>query len=104
MLVISTRELTQNQQRYFDIAREQRVVIKRKNRFFQIVDLGDNIPEQVPETVPVKAAKKPRKKDETYMTREELYAKIDRGLEDYRQGRYKVLSSPEEVHEFLKAL
>ena len=45
MLVISTRELTQNQKRIFEMVNEQRVIIKRKNRFFQIVDLGEVIPE-----------------------------------------------------------
>jgi len=45
MLVISTRDLTQNQSKFFEIANKQRVIIKRKNRFFQLVDLGEMIPE-----------------------------------------------------------
>jgi Tfp pilus assembly PilM family ATPase len=75
MVVVSTRELTQNKNRYFDMAHRERVVIKRKNRFFQLFDLGESMPEV----------------DDTYMTREELYAKIDRGMEEYRQGKTKVL-------------
>ncbi|MDR0333852.1 MAG: prevent-host-death protein [Dysgonamonadaceae bacterium] len=88
MLVISTRELTQNQKKYFEEVDTQRVIIKRKNRFFQLVDLGESIPEI----------------DDTYMTKEEMYAKIDRGIEDYKQGNVKTLSSKEEIRNFLELL
>ena len=88
MLVISTRELTQNQNKFFEMADSQRVIIKRKKRFFQLVDLGESIPEI----------------DDTYMTKEALYAKIDRGIEDYKQGNVKTLSSKDEIHRFLEQL
>jgi len=65
MLVISTRELTQHQNKFFEMAHSQRIVIKRKNRFFQILDLGESIPEI----------------DDAYITKEELFAKIDKGIE-----------------------
>jgi len=88
MLVISTRELTQNQKKFFEIANKQRIIIKRKDKFFQLVDLGKSIPEI----------------DDTYMTKEEMYAKLDRGIEDYKKGNVKTLSSKEEIHEFLGLL
>ncbi|MCL2598070.1 MAG: prevent-host-death protein [Paludibacter sp.] len=88
MLVISARELTQNQNKFFEIANKQRVIIKRKNRFFQIVDLGEMIPEL----------------DDTYMTKEEMFAKIDEGIAEYKAGKTKTLSSKEEVHDFLNSL
>jgi len=75
MLVISTRELTQSQNKFFEMAHSQRIIIKRKNRFFQLIDLGESIPEL----------------DNTYMSREQLYAKIDNGIEEYRQGKAKKL-------------
>ena len=75
MLVISTRELTQNQNKFFEMANKQRIIIKRKSRFFQIVDLGETIPEL----------------DDTYMTKEEMFAKIDKGIEEYKQGKTKKL-------------
>jgi hypothetical protein len=84
MLVISTRELTQNQSKFFEIANRQRVIIKRKNRFFQIVDLGEMIPEI----------------DDTLMTKEEMYAKLDRGIEDYKNGKAKTLKT-EDINSFL---
>jgi len=75
MLVISTRELTQNQSKFFEIANKQRVIIKRKKRFFQIVDLGEMIPEL----------------NDSLVSREKMYAKIDKGIEEYRQGKTKKL-------------
>jgi len=84
MLVISTRELTQNQNKFFEMADSQRVIIKRKKRFFQLVDLGESIPEI----------------DDTYMTKEALYAKIDRGIEEYKQGKTKKLDT-NDINSFL---
>ena len=77
MLVISTRELTQNQSKFFEIANKQRVIIKRKNRFFQIVDLGEMIPEI----------------NDSLTSKEKMYAKIDKGIEEYKQGKTKKLDT-----------
>ena len=77
MLVISTRELTQNQSKFFEMADSQRVIIKRKKRFFQLVDLGESIPEL----------------NETLVSKAEMYAKIDRGVEEYKQGKTKKLDT-----------
>jgi len=84
MLVISTRELTINQSKFFEKAQHQRIIIKRKNRFFQIVDLGETIPEL----------------DDTYMSNEELYAKIDKGVEDYKKGNVHRLTPEVEMELF----
>jgi hypothetical protein len=88
MLVISTRELTQNQNKFFEIAHRQRIIIKRKSRFFQIVDLGDTIPEL----------------NDAYMTKKEMFAKIDEGIAEYKAGKTKTLSSKKEIHDFLNSL
>jgi len=84
MLVISTRELTQNQKKIFEIANKQRVIIKRKNRFFQIVDLGETIPEL----------------NDTLIGKEKMFAKLDRGIEEYKQGKTKKLDI-NEINSFL---
>ena len=57
---------------------------KRKDRFFQLVDLGKSIPEI----------------DDTRMTRAEMYAKLDKGIEDYKKGRTKTLNV-EDINSFL---
>ena len=71
MLVISTRELTQTPQKKIEMVNEQRVIIKRKNRFFQIVDLGEEIPEL----------------NDSLISKAEMYAKIDRGIDEYKEGK-----------------
>jgi len=84
MLIISTRELTQNQNKFFEIAGKQRVIIKRKNKFFQLVDLGEIIPEL----------------NDTLISKEKMYAKIDKGIEEYKQGKTKKLDT-NNIHSFL---
>ena len=84
MLVISTRELTQNQRKFFEMADSQRVIIKRRNRFFQLVDLGESIPEL----------------NDTLVSKEDMYAKIDRGIEEYKQGKTKKLDT-NDINSFL---
>ncbi len=84
MLVISTRELTQNQSKFFEMANKQRVIIKRKNRFFQIVDLGEMIPEL----------------NDSLTNKEKMYAKIDKGIEEYKQGKTKKLDT-DNINSFL---
>ena len=47
MIVISSREFRENQKKYFELARIQRVIIKRKDQFLELVSHGDSIPESV---------------------------------------------------------
>ena len=45
MLVVSSREFRDSQKKYFDLAVKERVIIKRKNGFLELVPRGNNIPE-----------------------------------------------------------
>jgi hypothetical protein len=45
MIVISSREFRDNQKKFFDLAEVQRVIIKRKKQFLEIVPRGEIIPE-----------------------------------------------------------
>lgn len=47
MIVITTREFRENQKKFFDLAEVQRVIIKRKNQFLELVPRGKAIPESV---------------------------------------------------------
>lgn len=47
MIVISSREFRENQKKYFDLAQIQRVIIKRKDQFLELVSHGNSIPESV---------------------------------------------------------
>jgi len=41
---------------------------------------------------------------DTSMTKEEMFAKIDEGIAEYKAGKTKTLSSKEEIHNFLNSL
>jgi hypothetical protein len=45
MLVVSSREFRDSQKKYLDLAAKERVVIKRKNEFVELVPRGTNIPD-----------------------------------------------------------
>lgn len=47
MIVVSSREFRDNQKKFFDLAEKERVVIKRKNQFMELVPRGEVIPESV---------------------------------------------------------
>lgn len=42
--------------------------------------------------------------DQTLIPREEFFASIERGEEEYRQGKTHRINSPEELHSFLNSL
>jgi hypothetical protein len=44
MLVISSRTFRDSQKKYFDLAKRERVIIKRKQEFLELVPLGNTIP------------------------------------------------------------
>lgn len=47
MIVVSTREFRENQKRFLELATEERVIIKRKDQFLELVPRGNTIPESI---------------------------------------------------------
>ena len=47
MIVVSTNEFIENQNKFLDLAEEQRVIIQRKNQFLELVPIGTTLPESV---------------------------------------------------------
>ncbi len=47
---------------------------------------------------------KSRQPDPTMMTKEEFYAMLERGEEEYRQGKTHTLNTLDELHAFLDSL
>ena len=47
---------------------------------------------------------KERETDPTLMTKEEFFASLDRGEEEYRQGKTHSINSKDELHSFLNSL
>ena len=45
MVVVSSRDFRDNQRKYFELATKQRVIIKRKKEFLELVPRGTVIPE-----------------------------------------------------------
>jgi hypothetical protein len=45
MLVISSRAFRDSQKKYFDLAKRERVIIKRKDEFMELVPRGNVIPD-----------------------------------------------------------
>ena len=66
---------------------KQRVIVKRKNRFFQIVDLKEMIPEL----------------NDLLISKEKMYIKINKGIEEYKQGKTKKLDA-NNINSFLASM
>jgi antitoxin YefM len=81
MIVISSREFRDNQKKYFDlIDKEEQIIVQRgKNKSYKLV---------------------PIIKNDTLMTEEEFYAKIDKGIQQAKEGKV-VRVSKEELKSFL---
>jgi hypothetical protein len=47
MIVITSKEFRNNQKKFFDLAAIQRVIIKRKNQFLELVPIGEVIPDGI---------------------------------------------------------
>lgn len=45
MIVVTSREFRDNQKKFLDLAKVERVIIKQRNQFLEIVHRGETIPE-----------------------------------------------------------
>jgi antitoxin YefM len=81
MIVISSREFRDNQKKYFDlIDNDEQIIVQRgKNKSYKLVPVEQN---------------------DTLMTEEEFYAKIDKGIQKAKEGKV-VRVSKEELKSFL---
>jgi antitoxin (DNA-binding transcriptional repressor) of toxin-antitoxin stability system len=85
MLVVSTREFRQNQSSYLNRIDEGRDILlqRGKNKSYRITPVTE---------------------DDTLMSKEEFFAKIDRALESYKAGNYRTVNTREELHAYLNSL
>ena len=85
MLVVSTREFRDKQTSYLDkIDAGDEVLIQRgRKKSYKIVPVSD---------------------DDTLMTKEAFFAKIDRALKQAQEGKVTTVSSIEELNTFLDSL
>lgn len=80
MIVVSSREFRENQKKFFDLAEVQRVIIKRKNQFLEIVPRGETIPENVSPS------------SDPYFDDPRSIEQIEKGLEQAKQGKTVTLT------------
>jgi hypothetical protein len=83
MLVLTMTEFFKSQKMIFEVIESQDIIIKRKRRFYQLVDLGYSIPD-------VK---------ETKISPEDLDQRIKHGIETYKHGRTEELD-PTDIKNF----
>jgi PHD/YefM family antitoxin component YafN of YafNO toxin-antitoxin module len=85
MLIVSTGEFRGKQKSYLDkVDNGTELIIQRsKNRSYKIV---------------------PVEEDDSLMTKEEFFAKIDRALEEYKEGKAISFATNEELFAFLENL
>ncbi|MDD3945122.1 MAG: prevent-host-death protein [Bacteroidales bacterium] len=85
MLVISSKEFRDNQKSYLDKIDEGiEVVLQRgKDKAYRIL---------------------PVKKDDTLMSKEEFFAKIDKSLTEAREGNLETFNTVESLKNFLETL
>lgn len=84
MVVVSSREFRANQRKYFELARTNDVVItSRAHGSFRLVPVTE---------------------EDTVMTKEELYQKIDKGIREIREGKGYRVTTKEELERYLDSL
>ena len=82
MLVISSREFRDNQKKYFDsVDNGEQVIVQRgKDRSYKLVPVSES---------------------DICMTEEEFYEKIDRSIQQAKEGKVLRISSDEELKSLL---
>ena len=85
MLVISSREFRDNQAAYFDrVDNGEEILVQRnKNKAYKIIPVTE---------------------DDTLMSKEKFFAKIDRALEEAKEGKGTVLHSKDELMAYFDSL
>jgi len=84
MVVVSSREFRANQRKYFELARTNDVVItSRAHGSYRLVPVTE---------------------EDTVMTKEELYQKIDKGIREIREGKGYRVTTKEELERYLDSL
>ena len=85
MLIISSREFRDNQASYFDrVDRGEEITVQRgKDKSYKIVPVTE---------------------DDTLMSKEEFFAKIDRSLQQAKEGKVYEMKEDESTKDFLNRL
>ena len=84
MVIINSREFRANQGKYLGMAANgEGVVLRSRMGSFKITPVTE---------------------DDTLMSKEELYRKIDKGIQDIKEGKGYTVTSREELERYLETL
>ncbi|MFA6831226.1 MAG: prevent-host-death protein [Bacteroidaceae bacterium] len=75
MIIVNSREFRENQKKYFDLAEVQRVIIKRKDKFMELVSHGNTIPEGISPS------------NDSYFDNPRNIEDIEKGLKQAKEGK-----------------
>ena len=85
MVIINSRQFRSNQSKYLGMVANGESIILRSRCYgsFKIVPVTD---------------------DDTLMSKEEFYRRIDNGIRQLQEGKYTEISNKQELDEFLESL
>lgn len=85
MVIINSRQFRSNQSKYLGMVANGESIILRSRSYgsFKIVPVTD---------------------DDTLMSKEEFYRRIDNGIRQLQEGKYTEISNKQELDEFLESL
>lgn len=92
MLVISSRAFRDSQKKYFDLAKRERIIIKRKNEFMELVPRGNVIPDN------------PSPSNDPWFNDPRNIEALDRAILQTKEGKVTRVSGKEELKAFLDNL
>src|ERR1035437_8719988 len=80
MKVISSKEFRDSQKKYLDLASTERIIIKRKNEFLEIVHRGNSIPDN------------PSPGNDPYFNNPQNIERIEKALRQAKEGKVSELT------------
>lgn len=84
MIIVTSRDFRANQSRYFDLAKEQDVIITSRDKgSYRLVPITE---------------------DDLLMSKEELIAKIDKGIQEYKEGSFVSMDENESGADFVNRI
>jgi hypothetical protein len=92
MLIISSRAFRDSQKKYFDLAKRERVIIKRKNEFMELVPRGNVIPDN------------PSPSNDLWFNDPVNIEALDRSIVQAKEGKVIRISGKDELKAFLDNL
>jgi hypothetical protein len=92
MLVISSRTFRESQKKYFDLAKRERIIIKRKDEFLELVPRGNVIPDN------------PSPSNDPWFNNPMNIEALDRSIAQAKEGKVIRVSGKEELKALLESL